>query len=625
ALGVVAAWLLPPAAGLAGRLLLAREARVQQALAEGEAARALAEAGTANAVRDVLVGVFAAANPEETGGRAATALDLADAGLRRVDAELSEQPRLQASLLAALGAAYGGLGQSERAIETLRRARERAVQADGEDSPAATRATVDLAAAIAAHPNADTPRRRDEIAPLLEAIVARERPGVDAALRVGALTQYGVVLQARGDAIGAQEALLRAVAAGRAAGDAAAARTADALLALHDLLAQQGRVSDAIGHLREALAIRIMTDGAQGAATLAIKTNLGFLLGEAGSLDEAADLLAQVLDARRAIYGEHHPRYAHALIALASIRERQDRAADAEPMLDEALAIARAALGADSELALSALNSLAGVRTALHDPQGGIIRSREAVAMAARMYGEDQALTLRLRDNLAGIEAMNGDYAAAETDARRIIVAHDRAGSGDAGYARFWLGHVLRLRGDAAAAKAAHEQALAALLELEGPDSNFALAVRAELAEDERDLGDFDAARAEVDRARADAARIAPGVDDSTARTLRYLAAQLDLLQGRADAGTAAELDRVFARASEREQTPMARWQTAGAGLFAGLCRQRLGIGHVAEAQAQIRASGEVLRASPLADPFLRRLAAQASREVRRASAPVRP
>jgi len=622
ALGVAAALLLTLAAGLAGTLWQAREARLQQGRAEREADHARAEAQSAIAVRDFLVGVFAAANPEETGGRTPTALDLADAGLRRVDGELSGQPRLQAALLAALGAAYGGLGQSDRAIDTLRRARERAVQADGEDSPAAMRATVDLAAAIGAHPNADTPRRREEIAPLLEALAARETAGADVGLRVGVLTQYGVLLQARGDAAAAEGQLVRAVDLGRAAGDVAAARTADALLALHALLAQQGRVGDAIARLREALAIRALADGAQGAATLAIKTDLGFMLGEAGSLDEAADLLAQVLDARRAIYGERHPRYAHALIALASIRDRQGRAADAETMLDEALAIARSALGTDSDLALSALNSLAGVRAAQHDPEDGIRRSREAVAMSARMYGDAHELTLRLRDNLAGVEALNGDYDAAEADARAIIAAHAGKGSRNTGYARFWLGHVLRLRGDAAAAKAAHEQALAELLELQGEDSNFALNVRAELAEDERDLGDYAAARVQVERAFADAARIAPGVDDPTARSLRYLGAQLDLLQARADEATAAELDRVFARAKERRPTPMARWQAAGAGLFSALCRLRLGIGDAAEARAQIRASGDVLRTSPLADPFLRKLAAPAAAEARRTLGP---
>ena len=609
--------LLALLAGLAGTLWQAREARVQRDRAEREAARAIAEAGTATAVRDFLVGVFAAANPEETGGNTPTALDLADAALRRVDGELHDQPRLQAPLLAALGAAYDGLGQVDRSFATLRRAREIAVSTEGADSLDALRLTVALAAAVAAHPNGDTPQRREEIAPLLSAIVEREMPGADASLRVAALTQYGVLLQAGGDSVAAEANFQRAIDIGRAAGDAAAAPTADALLALHDLLTQQGRVGDAIARLREALAIRILRDGPQAAATVAVQASLGFLLGEAGSLDEADGLLGQVLDARRTIYGARHPRYAHALIALASIRERQGRADDAETMLREALAVAQSALGADSDLALSALNSLSGVRTAQRDLEGAIARSREAVAMAARMYGDEHELTLRLRDNLIGSEAMNGAYAEAEADARKVLAAHARTGSRDGGYTRFWLGYALRLRGDAGAAKVEHERALATLLELEGADSNFALSVRAELAADERDLGAFDAARAGIERARADAARIAPGADDSTTRNLRYLAAQLDLLQGRAAAATAAEFERVFARAKERPPTAMTRWQAAGAGLLSALCRLRLRIGDAAQARTEILVHADVLRASPLADPFFKRLAAQASNEAR--------
>jgi hypothetical protein len=609
ALAATATLLLTLAAGLAGTLWQAHEARLQRDRAERETVRATAEAKGAVAVRDFLVGVFEAANPEQTGGNVPTALDLLDAGLRRVDGELQQQPRLQVPLLAALGATYEGLGQADRAIDTLRRARTLAVTLAGEDSVDAMRTTVQLAAAIAAHPNADSRRQRDDIAPHLEAMIGREMSGPDVPLRVAALTQYGVLLEARGEGDASEANLRRAVDIGRAAGSEAAAETADALSSLHAVLVQRGRVRDAIALLREALAIRVLRDGEHAASVVAIQANLGFLLGEAGSLDEAAQVLAQVLETRRGIYGEGHPMYAHSLIALASIRERQGRYAEAEAMLRDALSIARSVLGNDSDLALSALNSLAGVRSGQHDPGAAIDHSREAVAMATRLHGRDGNVTLNIRDNLVGLQAMNGSYAEAAAAARESIAAHASVDSRNTAYARFWLGYALRLQGDAAAAKTAHEEALAGLLALQGEDSNFAITVRTALAEDERDLEAYDAARAHAGQARDAAMRVAPDADDASARAVRYLIAQLDVLQARSTAATAAELDAAWARAKHRQDTPMVRWQAAEAALFAVLCRQQLGADVEAKSRAQLADAANVLRASPLADPFLKRLA----------------
>jgi hypothetical protein len=119
-------------------------------------------------------------------------------------------------------------------------------------------------------------------------------------------------------------------------------------------------------------------------------------------------------------------------------------------------------------------------------------------------------------------------------------------------------------------------------------------------------------ARAHAGQARDAVMRIAPDADDASARAVRYLIAQLDVLQGRSSAATAAELDAAWARAKQRQDTPTARWQAAEAALFAAWCRQQLGADDDASSRAQLADAAKVLRGSPLADPFLKRLATRA-------------
>ena len=131
-------------AGTSAALWQAREARIQ-------AAHAVSEAATANAVQAFLESVFRAngskqAAPEQA--RLATARELLDRGTDRIDRELATAPRARLQLLNTLASMYEDMALFDRHIELRRRALTLARELDGPDSQAALLAGAKLAHAL---------------------------------------------------------------------------------------------------------------------------------------------------------------------------------------------------------------------------------------------------------------------------------------------------------------------------------------------------------------------------------------------------------------------------------------------------------------------------------------------
>lgn len=86
--------------------------------------RARVEAATSDCVSEFLVSVFAASDPNGnlTARADLRALDVLDAGARRIDKELHDQPRIRARLLEAIANADRHLGQNNKAAVLMREA-----------------------------------------------------------------------------------------------------------------------------------------------------------------------------------------------------------------------------------------------------------------------------------------------------------------------------------------------------------------------------------------------------------------------------------------------------------------------------------------------------------------------
>lgn len=588
--------------GLIGTLWQAYEARLQRDRAEAEAVRANAEAQAAMRVRNFLVDVYRSADPSRGGSSAPTARDLVDAGVRRIDRELAAHPVLQAQLLDAMAQTYSGLGENRLAEDTMRRARGLAVAALGEPSLLAARLSVGLAQVVT---GGSAELHGDEIVPMLQRIVAQESVRQAPDVMVAALDQLGLMQQSLDDPAGGIANLQRAVEVGRRAAPAADAELSEALSHLSLAHSRGNRIPEATDAMRESLDIQLRLSGPDSVATATSQIGLAQLLARTGHVDEAETLIAAGVKTYRAAFGENHNQYAWSLRRLALLRLQLGREEGVEAMLLESLAIAERSQGEDSVDVSESLNALAALKTRQMRIDEAIGYQEKVVAFCHRVYGADSAATLGVTRGLAGLHARNGAFRQAEATLKDVLAAQRRQESTDTASTLYWIGNARRLQDDAEAARRFHQEALDEAVALMGEQHDFVYRLHIALGEDARNLGDLAGARRHALTAR-DGLRALLGDESSDpVRDAGFLLAEIDALDGQC--GRALPLlEGMRERRGRFSDGPYARWLTAEAGFFAGQCRAT---GGDDQGRALWTESARTLAASPLADPYLRRLA----------------
>lgn len=593
-------------AGMAGTLWQAHEAKLQSLRAEAEAARAKASAKNATAVRDFLVEIFSSASPENARGKVPTAIELLDTGVHRVEAQLGDQPELQAQLLDTIGAAYNGLAQIDKATDAMRRAHAIAVTATGEDSPLATKLTIDFALAVINR--SSNKQLYEELSQRLEKIVNRPEDSLDPALRISALTEYGALRGAQGNSKDAEKYLRDAVAFGHKVAPQGSEELAIALFNLSFILYGKGHISEAVDTVRESLVLRERLFPPISPAVAESQRMLATLSSVIGNLDEAADLMGKVQETTRILYGDTNAEYCVVLYEFSNIRSLQGRLTEAEALAGQALAILKKAGLEGSIPEMHAYNWLALAKGRQRDWADAIENLRASLAIATKAFGGSGNAVLSRRQNLAGFEGMNGAYVSAEHELRDVIAIYQKAGSDNIVSPMRWLGNLRRLQGDPIEARSLHTQALEKAKALFGENGFLVYALQLELALDERNLQMFDQARVDAETAKRMLQKLQHDTDTIDAQDVRGILAQLDALQGRC-AGAVAELESTWKRHKELQDTPVNQWQTAEASLFLALCRKDIDGSSSGEAQSLLTTSVRTLRASPLADPYIKRLA----------------
>jgi tetratricopeptide (TPR) repeat protein len=602
AVGLIALMALLLIAGMAGTLWQAHEARLQRDRAE-------AQAQTANEVRDFLVGVFEAANPEISGGRAPTALELVDAGVRHAESGLQQQPGMQAQLFEALGRTYIGLGEYAKAAALLKKAQETAVATAGEDSALAETLAISYASAVG---HGDGPY--DAARAMLQKIVARgSRASADAARRTAIATYQLATLQKQVGQLDEAEAnLRRSIADLRELGAPAEADLAEALHQFAGLVEARGRRGEAIDNLRQAIAVRARSAPGPSSDLNMLRVELANLLGGAGRNDEAVSLLREALSSNRSIYGDVHPRTLDSAVWLGRSLVRQSGYAEADAILEQALATSRSHYGEDSETTAGAEVALAASKYSQGDVDTAIALSEKVSRYAAAHGGADSYRAIVTTQNLARLHLAKGDYDTAERIAQSVLAALGRIGSKSTNDALELLGNIHQYKGDAERAGERHREALEVLAR-SGDEASFDVQMlKAELAEDERDLGDFEAARRYAREALDGLIRLDQPSNGKMIVVVRFLLAQFDALQGRCDG--VADIEAMVRQNSAVALTKLTRWRDAYAQFLLGLCRREQPGADTTAADALMADGLRVLRESPLADPHVRRLVEAAAR-----------
>ncbi len=586
-------------AGIAGVLWQSRRA-------EQAAAVARAEASTSRNVKDFLVDVFRSASPEEALGKPLSAREMVDIGAKRVGFELKAEPDVQIAMYEALGDIYGGLGDKTAAVAAYRSGLERATQDLGADSVTTDRLRVGLAGALSGNDTQPGPKADEARALLLTVLARPEADDEHAALRVQARVTLGSLHAALSERADAESTLRQAVSEARGRSTHDEDSLATALAALASDLGSVEHCNDAIPLYREALSIREHKLDHRSPLVTDVQIDLANCLDDEGNGAEAESIARDVVATEREVLGEDHPNYANALHSLGTILEGEHKDAEAEQILKQALAIYERRNGPSSEGVASASNSLCVVKLNMRDYADAIAYGRRAADIWTQTRGPLYEYVLVARYNVALAQFNSGDYANAESAFREVQARRDEAGMPPATWLLNQLGRARRVAGSPSEGKAFAERAITVAEAGNGQASLDALMAHAELARDERDLGNLDAAHQEIALTLDGLSKAFANYHSSIVDT-RMVMAEIDYLQGHCATALPAMKEVLQDRTQSK---PPDQMRVNEARFFVATCE--LAAQNDAAARQERLASARQLVDAPTADLFSRHLARQA-------------
>jgi eukaryotic-like serine/threonine-protein kinase len=313
------------AAGLAATLWKARDARRQ-------AEHALAESKRAQAVRDFLVELFEANDPDVAQGRMPTARDLLDQGAHQLGSAFEGNPAMRAEMLVLLGHLYLQVGELEAARPLLEAGLDLA-RASGE--PELLFVALHRAGQLDMHAgNLDQTLAALEMAEEL-LYETNQVPGE----RHGRLMQQ--VVRTLDEMGRRSEALARAesaLALARSRPETPPAALFDYLWVAGNAYLQSEELDRAEAVIREAAELEFEA-AFDPSYVMSVHTNLAAILDRRGNLEEALQHRRRALELAEEIYPPDHFRVAQALNNLGSALSSMGRLDDAATSLSRAVHI----------------------------------------------------------------------------------------------------------------------------------------------------------------------------------------------------------------------------------------------------------------------------------------------
>lgn len=474
---------------LAALVLLAVFATVS-ALQERQTARAWARADQerekAEQALAFLVDTFEVAGPDRARGETVTAREILDHGAERIQAELDDQPEVQARLLEAMGRVYAQLGLYDRARplldEALRRHREIAAEPAGAavGDPLALASTLrtlgdvqqkmgEYEAAEGVYREAWDIRRRElgerhaQVAesfndlgdvlhdqgsyeaaePLYERALAlrRELFGEHHPDVAESLNNLALLYHERREPDRAEPLYRQALEMRRDLLRSDHPDLATSLANLASLVYESGRSDEAEPLFREAVAMNRRLHGDDGPEGVPALQNLALLLKDRGDLTEAEAILHRVLEIERRQFGEEHPNRATNLYHLGLVQREAERWDEAETLFRQAAELYRRTLSANHPWISFPLLTLGELYLRRGDPEGAEPLLRESVRLRREALGTDSPLTALAISALGDCFAATGRRLEAEPllresadlleaaygrDDRRAVWARDR-------------------------------------------------------------------------------------------------------------------------------------------------------------------------------------------------------
>ena len=358
--------------------------------------------GEANEIADFLYGVFENSDPGS--GETATARELLEKSVAKLDRELGGQPIEQARLINVIAETYSKLGLLDEAAQYAIRGYNIRLEELGEEDLAIAESLVTLAGIRMSQYDYESAVQHYREALDIRAhhlgeddlVVARTKVGLatglgylgqlDEADRLNkegfdvlvagydqdhpsvlfALNSRAILLRQMGDMEAAEALYLDLLERTRRIHGAESLEAAQIQNNLAYLMRTRGNYRGAEQYYREAMAIQDRLLERIHPWAIQIRLNLASVLFSLGEFDETELLLREVVEIRRELHPEGHRQIGTSLvIGLGRFLMQQKKYQEAEPVIREGLAIYESTLGADNSNTLIARGSLASCLFAL--------------------------------------------------------------------------------------------------------------------------------------------------------------------------------------------------------------------------------------------------------------------
>ncbi len=405
---------------------------------------AIAEAARTTRLRQFLIDLFQGGRDEAAPAESLRVADVVRNGIREAHG-LTDDPVTQVELLGTLGIISEQLGSFPRADTLFQQAIEKSETVNGANHPETMRVRIRHAALLSSAGQADSAERR---LLALEPLVLAHAPPNHPVIAEFDQT-LGKLLAERGKIAEAVGRLERAVTQ-RARTDSTSREYAEALRELGNAAFYAGDARRADSLFRVALPINRRLFGPRHPNVGYLLTNLGILASATGNLDAAERDLAEGIAISAAWFGEHHWLTAGARVPLGQTLVRQKKFAEAVPLLRGTIEdLSREPLVPRSSVNL-ARNALGNALLGLGDRAGARVEFERSARELREDLGPSHMNTMLVEASLASILAESGAPDSAITILRDLVARGGTAygdGHREVATFRIKLGHAL-LRAD---------------------------------------------------------------------------------------------------------------------------------------------------------------------------------
>jgi tetratricopeptide (TPR) repeat protein len=412
-------------AGMVVTSSLAGYALIQRTLARRQTVRAEAEAETARQTTHFLVDLFRISDPSEARGNTVTAREMLDKGAARVDTELANQPKIQATLMDTLGTVYMGLGLYSQARPLLDRAVATRRSEMGDEPLLLSDSLSHLGDVLTRQAQFDAAEKVYREAILVES--SRPKDRASQVQLANSLYGFGVLLARQGHYAEAQKNLREALTRQQALYGATNPDVARTLKDLAQAVEDGGDLNAALPLMEGAVAMQRRLRGNQPHPDLAEAINdLALLHQQRGDYDESEKFYLESMAMKRRLYGDKHPEIANALQNLASALQDKGDLARAEPLYRQALDMWRALVGETHPEFANTLHNLASLQYTRGHTSEALASQRESLVIYRKVFPGDNP-TVAQELNLIGFWlTMAGEYSEADRDIQEALAMRRR-------------------------------------------------------------------------------------------------------------------------------------------------------------------------------------------------------